>query len=163
MSNFTHVFHEQGNGFPQVGDEVLVADDSGWHSIHLVETVSRIQTGSCGSGQANYIYLTLEDAERDYDNLSESAQDRAWNNLHHVSEIAEIAEPQSYASIYTQDGAELTTGLQVSAVSDEAIQAAERWADRRGEDVELHDDDGVWLVHPNRPDGSRELADKVRD
>lgn len=35
MSNFTHVFHEQGNGFPQVGDEVLVADEGYLRSVEL--------------------------------------------------------------------------------------------------------------------------------
>jgi hypothetical protein len=52
------------------------------------------------------------------------------------------------ASIYTTDGNELTVGLQGCNLCDEAIQAAQRFADDLDTDVELHDDDGRWLVHP---------------
>lgn len=51
-------------------------------------------------------------------------------------------------AIYTLDGIELANGLQGSKACDEAIQAACNAADERGEDVELVDDDGYWLVHP---------------
>lgn len=62
------------------------------------------------------------------------------------------------ASIYTSEGNELCTGLQGCNTCDEAIQAAERHADSLGTDVELHDDDGVWIVHPESG-GKREPAD----
>lgn len=65
---------------------------------------------------------------------------------------------RSYASIYTLDGGELTTGLKTSSVCDEAIDAAQAYADARGEDVHLIDDDGEWIVHPMRS-GKREAAD----
>lgn len=52
------------------------------------------------------------------------------------------------AAIYTMDGNELSAGLQGCRVCDEAIQAAERTADKRREDVHLVDDDGEWIVHP---------------
>ena len=54
------------------------------------------------------------------------------------------------AEIYDYEtGDELTAGLQGSSVCDEAIQAARWLAADRGEPVELHDDDGEWLVHPD--------------
>ena len=64
----------------------------------------------------------------------------------------------STVGIYTMDGNELTVGLQGSRVSDEAIHAAQRSADLRGEDVLLVDDDGEWIVHP-LVGGRREPAD----
>lgn len=65
------------------------------------------------------------------------------------------------ASVYTMDGNELTTGLQGCNTCDEAILAAQRIADRLSEDVHLEDDDGDWVVHPKRSDGTREPADPV--
>ena len=54
------------------------------------------------------------------------------------------------AEIYDYEtGDAITVGLQGSRVCDEAIQAARRIAADRNEPVELHDDDGVWLVHPD--------------
>lgn len=53
------------------------------------------------------------------------------------------------AAIYDYEtGDEITVGLQGCDVCDEAIQAAQRIADDRGEDVHLVDDDGEWIVHP---------------
>jgi len=53
------------------------------------------------------------------------------------------------AAIYNyQTGDEITAGLQGCKTCDEALQAAQRAADDKGEDVELVDDDGRWLVHP---------------
>lgn len=64
------------------------------------------------------------------------------------------------AAIYDYEtGDEITVGLQGCNVCDEAIQAAQRIADDRGEPVELIDDDGRWLVHPEDSDGNREDAD----
>lgn len=70
---------------------------------------------------------------------------------------------RTYASIYTLEGNELTIGLQVSSKSTEAIQVAEWFADNRGEDVVLLDDDGDWLVHPAREDGTREPVDEYEE
>lgn len=54
------------------------------------------------------------------------------------------------ATIYHYEtGNEITAGLQGCTVCDEAIQAARRIAEDRDEPVELHDDDGEWLVHPD--------------
>lgn len=65
------------------------------------------------------------------------------------------------AAIYTLDGNEITVGLQGCDTCDEAIQAANAWADIRGEQVHLVDDDGEWLVHPAAADGTRPAADEV--
>ena len=63
------------------------------------------------------------------------------------------------AAIYDMTtGDTITDGLQGCSKCDEAIQAAGRIADRRGEDVLLADDDGDWIVHPMK-DGQREAAD----
>ena len=59
------------------------------------------------------------------------------------------------ATIYDADGYILTAWLQGSEVCDEAIQAAQRIADHRGEPVKLHDDDGRWLVYPAGTRGVR--------
>lgn len=54
------------------------------------------------------------------------------------------------ASIYDPiDGTVLVEGLQGSDVCDQAWQAARTMAAERGSDVELEDDDGNWLVHPD--------------
>lgn len=56
---------------------------------------------------------------------------------------------RTYASIYTMDGHEVAVGLNTCKVSDEAYDIATRDAVERGEPVELHDADGVWLVSPD--------------
>ena len=62
------------------------------------------------------------------------------------------------ASIYDyESGNELTTGLTGSQSCDEAIQAAQRTADRLGRPVLLADDDGDWKVYPARA-GKRRAA-----
>jgi len=67
------------------------------------------------------------------------------------------------ASIYNpQNGQEITVGLPGCTVSDEAIQMAQRIADKRGHDVQLADDDGSWMVHPMIA-GKREAADPVEE
>jgi len=55
---------------------------------------------------------------------------------------------RTYASIYTLDGVEVAIGLNTCKVSDEAYDMANRDAEERGEPVELHDADGVWLISP---------------
>jgi len=63
------------------------------------------------------------------------------------------------AAIYTlENGNELCAGLQGCNTCDEALQAAERYADALGADVHLIDDDGEWIVHP-AVNGKREPAD----
>ena len=52
----------------------------------------------------------------------------------------------TYASIYSLDGSELTTGLQTGAVCDEAIKTAWALAEEKGQAVHLVDHDGEWLV-----------------
>lgn len=85
MAKYTHQFIEQGNGYPSVGDEVLVEGDMGWHEIKVVAEISPIHTRQY---QPNYVYLTLEAADRDYDDLSDAETDKAWSDLHHVAEIS---------------------------------------------------------------------------
>lgn len=53
------------------------------------------------------------------------------------------------AEIYTKFGEEITVGLQSSSVCDEAIQAAKRIAEDRGEEVMLEDGDERLTVFPN--------------
>lgn len=60
------------------------------------------------------------------------------------------------AEIYTQNGEEITVGLQSSAVCDEAIQAAKGIAADRGETVRLEDDGEAFDVSP---DGNVETAE----
>lgn len=59
-------------------------------------------------------------------------------------------ENTDMANIYDPiDGTALAEGMQGSNACDEAWQAACAMAAERGSDVELEDDDGEWLVHPN--------------
>lgn len=67
------------------------------------------------------------------------------------------------ARIYDHNGETLTEGLQGCTVCDEAIILAQRMADRRGQPVQLEDDDGTWLVHPSGPDGTRQPADPIEE
>ena len=60
------------------------------------------------------------------------------------------------ATICDAHGNMITSGLQPSAISDEAAQAAVRIAKERGETVYLTDDDGEWAVGP---DGDFESVD----
>lgn len=81
---WTHHFSEAGNGFPGVGDNVIIEDESGWYEIVKVATVSRIQTEQfC----ANMIYLTVEESELDWGALTEAEQDEAWGSLYHVDVV----------------------------------------------------------------------------
>jgi hypothetical protein len=84
MSQYTHEFHEQGNGFPCVGDDVIVDCGHGDFKLQRVTGVSSIQTKQWA---ANWIYLTLTDADADWDDLEKEDQDRCFDSLHHVSEI----------------------------------------------------------------------------
>lgn len=91
MSDFTHVFLEAGNGFPGVGDDVLIGADCGRIEIKKVASISRINTRQW---KPNWIYLTLTDADRDYDELSDDEAEEAWEELHHVNEItADTPQP----------------------------------------------------------------------
>lgn len=83
---FTHIFCENGNGFPSEGEEVLIVGECGWHQLKKVARTSHIHTRQW---EANYIYLTLTDADRDYSDLTDEEQDEAWESLPHVEEIAE--------------------------------------------------------------------------
>ena len=66
------------------------------------------------------------------------------------------------AAIYTMlNGGELCAGLQGCNVCDEAILAAQSWADELGEDVHLSDDDGEWMVHAKLANGTREPATEM--
>lgn len=65
------------------------------------------------------------------------------------------------AAVYRlSNGNPLTDGLQGCRICDEAMQAAKYWADELGEDVQLADDDGEWIVHPAIA-GVRDPADEI--
>lgn len=81
MTTYTHVFRESGNGFPRVGEAVLVEGDCGGHSIMRVVETSPIHTRQWA---ANWMYLTLGPADREWDDLTEMEQDAAWEGLCHV-------------------------------------------------------------------------------
>jgi hypothetical protein len=82
MNKWTHIFHEAGNGFPQDGDDVLVAGRCcGNHKIMRVKDSSRIHTHQW---RANWIYIQLEDSDSDYGDMTEEEQDEAWENMYHV-------------------------------------------------------------------------------
>jgi len=54
------------------------------------------------------------------------------------------------AAIYDYEtGYAITEGLQGSETCDEAINMAREIAQDRDEPVELHDDDGRWVVYPS--------------
>ena len=89
MSEYTHIFKERGNGFPQPGDEVLIESIDGWHEIKRVSCRSRIHTEQW---QSNFVYLDLEDADRDYASLGDDEAAEAWENLPHVEPINNDAE-----------------------------------------------------------------------
>jgi len=95
MTNYTHEFYEAGNGFPSVGDEVIVNyDESGNYGLAKVAAVSSIQTRQW---KANWIYLTLEDPATYWDDLEPAEQDRLYDSLHHVKPFAG-AETIRYSS-----------------------------------------------------------------
>ena len=67
------------------------------------------------------------------------------------------------AAVYDYEtGQALAEGLRGcrSALTHEAIDAAERHADNQGKSVLLDDDDGRWLVHP-QVHGERDAADPL--
>jgi len=53
------------------------------------------------------------------------------------------------AGVYTRYGVTIAEGLQGCHICDEAIQIAISAARERGVAVELLDDDGEWIVHPD--------------
>lgn len=83
--DYTHEFHEQGNGFPSIGDDVIVHhDECGGYGLAKVASISSIHTKQW---QSNWIYLTLEDSGTDWDSLDEQEQDRLYDSLHHVKPL----------------------------------------------------------------------------
>ena len=100
---YTHMFHEAGNGFPGVGDEVISDEDGGiCNDIRLLKVVgmSRIHTRQW---HANYVYLVCEPADRDWDDLSESKQDRLYDTLHHVSRLDREDDEQDDADLPAEE------------------------------------------------------------
>lgn len=88
MTTWTHQFTEQGNGFPDVGDDVLLEGDCGWHTLLRVLEIDSISTAQTGSGMGNSVLLRCERSPNDYDDMNDDAADAAWESLHHVAEIA---------------------------------------------------------------------------
>jgi len=77
----TYYLTERGNGFPTVGDEVILADESGWHILLVITRRSRIETQQW---QANRLRVECEASERKWDDLRDDEQDELWESLHHV-------------------------------------------------------------------------------
>ena len=88
MITYTHIVTETGNGLPAEGDEVLIPDYGGWHSIATIDESSPIHTGPPGEG--NYIWVTLAPADRDYDDLSDDDADDALEDLPRAIPLEEI-------------------------------------------------------------------------
>lgn len=88
--SYTHEFHEAGNGFPDVGDDVIL-DKDGDIALLTVTAIGPIHTAQW---QANMVYLTCEPAADDWDAYSESQQDRMYDNYYHVGAIDETAETE---------------------------------------------------------------------
>lgn len=84
MSEYTHIFHECGNGFPGDGEEVVCADMSWGAMLLVVESSSMIHTGR--SGEPNYVYCVCREADREWDDLTEDEQDELFHD-HHVDPI----------------------------------------------------------------------------
>lgn len=82
-TNWTHEFKEAGNGYPQIGEEVI-GDCGGEPCLLKVVEVGTIQTRQWA---ANSIALVCEDADRSWDDLSEAEQDEMYRDAHHVDTI----------------------------------------------------------------------------
>lgn len=68
--DYTHIFEERGNGFPDDGEVVIVREDSGDRLDRIVRT-SPIHTDSRGMGGANYVYVELAAENIDGDAYSD--------------------------------------------------------------------------------------------
>ena len=82
---YTHEFHESGNGFPSLGDDVICDCGSSIKLLKIVST-SCIQTAQF---RANMFYVECAASDTDWDDLSESEQDRLYANMHHVVPVSE--------------------------------------------------------------------------
>lgn len=90
MANYTHEFHEAGNGFPQDGDNVL-CEWGGEVEILTVEESSPIHTAQW---QANMIYVTCRPADECWDDLTEQEQAKRYQSDHWVKPItADVDAP----------------------------------------------------------------------
>jgi outer membrane protein assembly factor BamB len=84
MMDYTHEFHEMGNGFPSVGDYVLCDHEHEGIQILKVESVSRIHTRQFS---ANWVYLVCKKTKRNFYNISPKKGDQLWENSYHVTQI----------------------------------------------------------------------------
>ena len=84
-----YVVTERGNGLPDIGDEVIRADPSGWHQLLMITARGRIQTAQW---QANRMCVECEVSDRNWNNLTEAEQAEAWANLHHINENVKRGE-----------------------------------------------------------------------
>lgn len=82
---YTHRFTEQGNGFPQDGEEVIETSDFGDATLWVLVESTDIQTHRPGEG--NTIDCILRRSDRDYDDLTDEEANAAWSDLHHVVAI----------------------------------------------------------------------------
>ena len=83
MTTKRYTISEAGNGWPQIGDEILIEGACGWHTLAVVVSGGNIATH--GSGRANTCDVeTTEDGARDWDDLTDDEKDEAWESLAHV-------------------------------------------------------------------------------
>jgi hypothetical protein len=85
-TEYTHVFTETGNGFPEDGD-VVVCDNDGDITLLKIVGSSPIHTTQTGSGHGNYVYLVCKPCARCWDDMDEAEQDDFYDNGFHVGPI----------------------------------------------------------------------------
>jgi hypothetical protein len=81
-----------------------------------------------------------------------------WQMWPHDDWRAFVAEADAYGKAV---GDAARTCVLNCMRTNEALRAAQNIADYLGEDVELHDDDGRWWVHPADENGECEAADYI--
>ena len=86
-TTYTHTVNDYPLGrLPNVGDEILVCDESGTpERLATVTAAGSIQTGNTMRGDGNSLPICIGDADRDWDDLDAAEQDRLYADLHHVT------------------------------------------------------------------------------
>jgi hypothetical protein len=83
MTTIKCIFREAGNGYPAVGEEVVYQPDGDEPRLMKVIEMGSIQTRQWA---ANWCECECEDADRSWDDLSESERDEMYRDGHHVSD-----------------------------------------------------------------------------
>ena len=74
-------FMENGNGFPEEGEQIIQIDDFGWHKLFTVIKGGYIDTSSMYGNSCN---IEVEPSKVDYDDMTEEEQDEAFELLRHA-------------------------------------------------------------------------------